>query len=818
MAEDYKKRQIRLYKYLSPKALASFVLNHSLKLSFGYETNDRFELLPGNMLPTNDVATREKESPEMALHGFISLTRVEDNPYMWGYYADMYRGACLEFLFDVEEEKDGETEKVRYRRLDKESQEPSQLRNITETKFDGNYIDICEYEVNRIDRVHKDLPAYARNLITNKHVTWSQEQECRILYSTILRNGKENSSVKGVNTGEGIIYTTADINNCAVALKVAPLCTMQVADIRRGLNSDPVLRGIRVQRAKFEECTYAVRFPEIKDKYEVGLPGDLKEELRKKGVYPMNGLGRNSFLSACRYGDKQLLQNVYENADGKVALMDEDKNHYNGAAIALLRRSVACLDYLKGKRLKPAGLHGENLKNTFLWCASSGAESADYWLEILLDLAKADKEEWTIWTDKYGRNPLSVAARNGRFGCVDVLLSACESQEKKSLLDAQDSEGRTPLMLAAWAKNKEVVNRLLQEKPDLKIQDRDGASALIFAAAASSRKTCTNPDRESRNIVELLFCCDEEWLQTDNQSLRDFITESHTGRTALMYAVHAGYEDTEDCLKQRAKKLNLPLIDMKDNNGDNAEAYARQHVFRANTRAGLEAWKKWEELIKYCKDNDRLDEVLPRISLSASRHNSKITLERIWTALDEMNDEQNKVFKNPDKGGCTPLMWSVYNPETDCGALEFLLKKLDVADLKAHDEAGCNVLMWAARKGHAGAIARILDSIRGKGENLSDYLLCKDENGMTALMWAAWKRRHEAVATIMREAGKCQCQKELLTQRDETGNTALDYAYKADSGEVPENTEGETKREQAKRKTVEELCKWLSSVEESEKE
>lgn len=790
MEQTTETRQIRLYKYLSPKALASFVQNHSLKLSFGYETNDRFELLPGHMLPTNDAAARETQTPEMARHGFISLTRVEDNPYMWGYYADMYRGACLEFLFEVEVVKDEETDKNRYRRLDKESPELGKLRNIDRTCLDGNYIDICEYEMNRIDRVHNDVPAYARNLITNKHVTWSQEQEYRILYSTILRNGKENSAVKGVNTGEGIIYTTADINNCAVALKVGPFCAMQVADIRRGLNSDPVLRGIRVQRAQFEKCTYAVRFPGI-----------------EKGVYPMNGLGRSLFLSACRYGDKPLLENVFKKTNG--ALEDEDKYHYNGAAIALLRRSVACLDYLKNKNLKPVGLHGENLKNTVLWCASSEAESADYWLGELLELAKNDNEKWTTWTDKYGRNPLGVAARNGRLNCVEKLLSACESQ-KKSLLDAQDIEGRTPLMLAAWAKNIGIVKRLLKENPDLEKQDRGGASALIFAAA-SPEQDCPAFEKNSRVIVKLLLHCAKKCSHTDEERCCNFFTEDDTGWTALMYAKYAGYNKTADLLMKRFPKF----IDRKNNEGLKAEYYARMHAMLSNMRTGLETYKKWEEFIQAKRKREDFDKIIHHMLYKASRLNAKTALKGIWDALEKEPINLNKHFNEGDEGGCTPLMWSITD-NSDCSALDFLLEKLDPKALETQDNAGCNVLMWAARKGNKTALSKILEFISAREISPSDYLQNKDKNGMTALMWAAWKLRHGAVEAIMDKAEKYGCHETLLTQRDETGNTALDYAYKADSGEVPENSAGETEKEKAKRKTVAELLKWYPQQEEKE--
>ena len=102
---DEKFCTITLYKYLSVVGLEKFIKEKTIKLSFGYETNDRFEVLRGNLVPKCSSEELEDDFAAGTHIGFISLSEVEENTYMWGYYAEQYRGARLKFQFKVKIER-----------------------------------------------------------------------------------------------------------------------------------------------------------------------------------------------------------------------------------------------------------------------------------------------------------------------------------------------------------------------------------------------------------------------------------------------------------------------------------------------------------------------------------------------------------------------------------------------------------------------------------------------------------------------------------------------------------------------------------------
>jgi ankyrin repeat protein len=83
-------------------------------------------------------------------------------------------------------------------------------------------------------------------------------------------------------------------------------------------------------------------------------------------------------------------------------------------------------------------------------------------------------------TDHNGRSSLAIASF---CGCMDVMDTLLKSEEAKTLLlNQKDSNGCTPLWLAARTGNLKMVKRLMQVGADRDIADNDGISPEVAAA------------------------------------------------------------------------------------------------------------------------------------------------------------------------------------------------------------------------------------------------------------------------------------------------------------------------------------------------
>jgi ankyrin repeat protein len=78
--------------------------------------------------------------------------------------------------------------------------------------------------------------------------------------------------------------------------------------------------------------------------------------------------------------------------------------------------------------------------------------------------------------DEKGYSILHHAAKGGNLECLTLAHA-----EGAAYLEARDSEGRTPLMVAAFFNQKEVVMRLLGLGANIAAQDFSGATALDIA-------------------------------------------------------------------------------------------------------------------------------------------------------------------------------------------------------------------------------------------------------------------------------------------------------------------------------------------------
>jgi ankyrin repeat protein len=71
---------------------------------------------------------------------------------------------------------------------------------------------------------------------------------------------------------------------------------------------------------------------------------------------------------------------------------------------------------------------------------------------------------------------LRAAARGGRIDDVRALL------DQGVDVNAKDKGGRTPLILAAWKQETEVMNLLLERGADVNAKDKDGGTPLMWSA------------------------------------------------------------------------------------------------------------------------------------------------------------------------------------------------------------------------------------------------------------------------------------------------------------------------------------------------
>lgn len=79
---------LTLYKYVTPAALKGLLEHGDIRISTKDSVNDPYELM---------VKGLEINKHYFNQYGFLSLSANAQSPPMWGNYANLYKGACIEF-------------------------------------------------------------------------------------------------------------------------------------------------------------------------------------------------------------------------------------------------------------------------------------------------------------------------------------------------------------------------------------------------------------------------------------------------------------------------------------------------------------------------------------------------------------------------------------------------------------------------------------------------------------------------------------------------------------------------------------------------
>ena len=151
---------LRLFLYVSEKALFKILETGKLRLSLPWNTND----------VTECVAQKTNYQTEgVKTFGYLCFSANPHSPAMWGLYADRSKGACLAFDFEVMPEK--ETPSPVYRILDKGAY-----------SYTNKQIRPIEYKKIRLQAVSKKEEKFTTSFFFRKSEEWKHEREYRILY------------------------------------------------------------------------------------------------------------------------------------------------------------------------------------------------------------------------------------------------------------------------------------------------------------------------------------------------------------------------------------------------------------------------------------------------------------------------------------------------------------------------------------------------------------------------------------------------------------------------------------------------------------
>lgn len=227
---------------MTSEALVSFLSNGCLKLSFGLDANDPFELLTARDIP---------DSPKRVDEGFISFTKNENDPHMWGIYADKYRGARLEFRFLYRKRENNSSEE-QYEFLRRWFKDENGGEHWNDDE--GDVIYKCHYTRERpkscLAGRRKPTPREIRNWIricnTSKHFSWENEDEYRMLFSC-----KRDLVIKARKTPP--LYLIPGFAPILKSIVLGPRCNLLLSYVKYNLCKNKILApGQRITYSKAE--------------------------------------------------------------------------------------------------------------------------------------------------------------------------------------------------------------------------------------------------------------------------------------------------------------------------------------------------------------------------------------------------------------------------------------------------------------------------------------------------------------------------------------------------------------------------------------
>ncbi|XP_063877858.1 serine/threonine-protein phosphatase 6 regulatory ankyrin repeat subunit B-like [Scylla paramamosain] len=361
---------------------------------------------------------------------------------------------------------------------------------------------------------------------------------------------------------------------------------------------------------------------------------------------------------------------------------------------------------------------------------------------------------------------LHVAARLGRHSMCDLIL-----KHPDKIIDIKDKQEHTPLHLATKENNHEVIKLLLSKGADWRLRDKHSYVPLHYAAAKGYEESCeylANAVKESgksyafklknRRTPLILaamaghhHCC--EMLPLDNIDQQDSF-----GKTALIYAIEADYENTALFLLRNNAKTDVEILSKKN---------------KAN-----QTKKELKEKKSQIKEHTTI------LHLAAEKRANKC----LECLLKDPNTKE--LLSRTDENGHTPLHEAINSEALDCAKILLF----EGTSPMATTNAGMTPLHLAAKKGDPGLCSLLLSyKVDMNAENNDQETplhmaakhgcldacralmkkgirkLAKDKSGRTPLHLAAENGHAQVVQFLIKKGGHPH-------ERDDKDSTALHLA------------------------------------------
>ncbi|XP_052462249.1 ankyrin repeat domain-containing protein 50-like [Carassius gibelio] len=316
-----------------------------------------------------------------------------------------------------------------------------------------------------------------------------------------------------------------------------------------------------------------------------------------------------------------------------------------------------------------------------------------------------------LLNDNQGQTALTLAARQGHVGVLQLLLEWVQEQRSKSptaqaLLEQVDSEGWTALRSAAWGGHKEAVRLLLEAGAEIHGCDSNGRTALRAAAWGGHE--------------EILLTLLDHKAEVDRSD--------SDGRTPLIAAAYMGHKEAVEILLNAGADLNLA-------DGDGRTTLSVAALCVPSAAGGRMHGEVVSLLLERGADPEHKDRdgMTPLLLASYEGHEEVVEL-----LLEAGADVDESSGCHPS--AVTPLLAAAAMGHA--GTVNHLL--FWGAAVDGIDGEGRTALCLAAAKGSVEVVRALLD--RGLDENH------KDDLGWTPLHAAACEG-HKSVCAILTERG-----------------------------------------------------------------